>query len=246
MNLAIQEVSIIIAAKGLSPSMLNPDFLKYSDIVPSDWKYRQKPIFTSTSAQILYESGIRISSQPNRVAFAQEFTSQEQPSVLINDMATKFVEKLPNADYLAVGVNPRGVAPFLGNEQGAHNFLFIKLFAQGSWQKVGQSPPQAAFQVTYFLEKGQLNLAVNAGNLKVQDGNNGSALIFSGNFNYPVQGAIGRERVQNVQDSIQLWQSTMVTFQKLINEHFLSLVDQGQSEQGIPEAPPMQDEGMVL
>lgn len=245
MSISIQEISIIIAAKDLSPSILNPEFLKYSDIVPSDWQYDQQPVVTNSGVRISYDNGIRITSQPNRVAFAQVVPSKDQPQFLIHAMAAKFAEKLPNADYLAVGVNPRGLVPFFDNERGAHEFLFKKLFAMGAWQEFGQAPAQAAIQLSYVLEQGQLNLAINEAKLKGQDGKSVSAVVFSGNFNYPVRGEVGIKRIQNVKERIQLWQSTVATFQQLINERFLGIANQPSSHTDIPIAPPAENE-MVL
>ncbi len=246
MSLSIQEISIIIAAKDLSPSLLNPDFLKYSDIVPSDWQYDQDPVVTNNGARISYNNGIRITSQPNRVAFAQIVPSQDQPQFLIHSMAAKFAETLPNAAYLAVGINPRGLVPFFDNERGAHEFLFQKLFAMGSWQEFGQAPAQAAIQLSYVLEQGQLNLAINEAKLKGQEGQSVSAVVFSGNFNYPVRGEAGIKRVQNVKERIQLWQSTVGTFQQLVNERFLGVANEPSSTSDIPMAPPSIESEMVL
>lgn len=246
MNLSIQEISIIIAAKDLSPSVLNPDFLKYGDIVPSDWQYSQQPIFTKNSVQITYDNGVRINAQPNRVAFAQAFLTQEQPQFQIEMMAIKFAEKLPNANYQAVGINPRGLVPFPENDRGAHDFLFTKLFASGSWQEFGQAPAQAAIQLSYTLEQGQLNLAINEAKLQTPEQKEISALVFSGNFNYPVRGDVGIKRVQNVKERIQLWQPTLATFQQLLNEHFLEDVNTTTSDTDIPIAPPNPENEMIL
>ncbi|ABW26895.1 hypothetical protein [Acaryochloris marina] len=248
MSISIQEISIIIAAKDLSPSILNPDFLKYSDIVPSDWQYDQQPVISNSGARISYDNGVRITSQPNRVAFAQVAPSKDQPQFLINSMAARFAEKLPNADYVAVGVNPRGLVPFFDNHRGAHEFLFHQLFAQGAWQDFGQAPAQAAIQLSYVLEQGQLNLSINEAKLKGQDGQSVSAVVFSGNFNYPVRGDMGIKRVQNVIERIQLWQSTVATFQQLVNERFLGASHAPSSQPGadIPIAPPAVENEMVL
>lgn len=248
MSISVQEISIIIAAKDLSPSILSPDFLKYSDIAPSDWQYDQQPVIANNGVRISYDNGVRITSQPNRVAFAQLAPTQDQPQFLINSMAAKFVEKLPNADYVAVGVNPRGLVPFFENNRGAHDFLFRQLFAQGSWQDFGQAPAQAAIQLSYVLEQGQLNLSINEAKLKGQDGKAVSAVVFSGNFNYPVRGDMGLKRVQNVIERIQLWQSTVATFQQLVNERFLGAPHSPLSQPGvdIPIAPPATENEMVL
>lgn len=246
MSLSIQEISIIIAAQDLSPSMLSPDFLKYSDIVPSDWQYSQDPVFTNSGARITYNNGISITAQPNRVAFAQVVTTKDQLQFHIDTIATKFTEKLPNADYQAVGVNPRGLVPFLENDQGAHEFLFSKLLAAGTWQDFGEAPVRAAIQLSYELEQGQLNLAINEAKLKSPEGKIISAIMFSGNFNYPVQGDVGIQRVQHVKERIQIWQSTISSFQQLINERFLTATEAANLEGDIPLAPPSPENEMIL
>ncbi|WP_299405274.1 hypothetical protein [Acaryochloris sp. IP29b_bin.148] len=246
MSLSIQEISIVIAAKNLSPAILNPDFLKYSDIVPPDWQYDQQPVFTNNNVQITYNNGIRVSAQPNRVAFSQILATQDPPPFQIDTMLTKFVEKLPNAEYQAVGINPRGLVPFLENERGAHDFLFQKLFAPGSWQDFGQAPAQAAIQLSYVLEQGQLNLAINEAQLKAKEEKILPAIVFSGNFNYPVRGDAGLQRVQGVKERIQLWQSTLKTFQQLINEHFLGATQVSDTTTEIPVAPPDLENEMVI
>ncbi len=245
MSLSIQEIGIIIAAKGLNPSVLNPDFLKYSDIVPLDWEYAQQPVFTNSAVRITYKNGVSISAQTNRVAFSQVVGSKDQTPFHVDKIATKFAEKLPSADYQAIGVNPRGLVPFFDNDRGAHEFLFKKLFASGTWQDFGQAPAQAALQLSYVLEQGQLNLAINEAKLKSQSGKTISAIVFSGNFNYPVRGDAGIKRVQTVKERIQLWQSTLQSFQQLVNERFLE-VDSVPEQAEIPVAPPSFENEMIL
>ncbi|WP_299485891.1 hypothetical protein [Acaryochloris sp. IP29b_bin.137] len=246
MKLSIQEISITIAAKGLSPTILSPDFLKYSDIVPSDWQYEKEPVFASNGAQIAYTNGTRIMAQPNRVTFAQAFATQEQPQFEINTIAAKFVVKLPNADYQGVGINPRGIVPFLESEHKAHEFLFHKLLAKGSWQELGQAPAQAALQLSYVLDQGTLNLAINEAKLNAKEQASGSAVIFSGNFSYPVIGDAKEKRLHSIKERIELWQTSVTTFQQLINEHFLEVSNETSSDNGIPVAPAPNGHEMVI
>lgn len=53
-SLAVQELAIIIAAKNHNPTILTPDFLKYTGIVPADWELARQPIFTSSVAQVIF------------------------------------------------------------------------------------------------------------------------------------------------------------------------------------------------
>ncbi|MBX9255594.1 hypothetical protein H1Q63_16925, partial [Desmonostoc muscorum CCALA 125] len=53
-SLNIQEIAIAIAAKQHNPTILTPDFLKYSGIVPSDWELSKPPIITDSAAQVVF------------------------------------------------------------------------------------------------------------------------------------------------------------------------------------------------
>lgn len=63
--LFVQEIGISIAAKDLNPSALNPDFLKYSDIIPSDWELARPPVYTNRMVQIVFKNGLSLIAQPH-------------------------------------------------------------------------------------------------------------------------------------------------------------------------------------
>ncbi|MBX9255406.1 hypothetical protein H1Q63_15930, partial [Desmonostoc muscorum CCALA 125] len=53
-SLNIQEMAIAIAAKQHNPTILTPDFLKYSGIVPNNWELAKPPIITDAAAQVVF------------------------------------------------------------------------------------------------------------------------------------------------------------------------------------------------
>jgi hypothetical protein len=58
-ELKVQEFGIIVAIKDNKPTVLNPDFLKYSGIVP-DSELARQPIFTQNLSQVVYTNGVSI------------------------------------------------------------------------------------------------------------------------------------------------------------------------------------------
>ena len=56
--LEIQELAIVITAKNYDPSLLNPNFLKYSGIIPTDWELARQPVVSNRASQIVFNNGI--------------------------------------------------------------------------------------------------------------------------------------------------------------------------------------------
>ena len=54
------ELTIVIVAENHNPTILNPDFLKFNDIVPKEWDMGQPPLCTPPISQVEYKNGIKI------------------------------------------------------------------------------------------------------------------------------------------------------------------------------------------
>jgi hypothetical protein len=51
-TLDVQELSLVIAVERQDPSLLTPDFLRYSDIIPQDWELARQPVRAQQAAQV--------------------------------------------------------------------------------------------------------------------------------------------------------------------------------------------------
>ncbi|MEB3214783.1 MAG: hypothetical protein VKN72_00785 [Nostocales cyanobacterium 94392] len=217
----IQELAIAITAKDLNPNVVNLDFLKYSNIISSDWELVHPPVQTKNLTQLVFQNGIAIVAQPNRIVFAEAIDQKDIQQKIISELAVKFVEKLPNIEYQAVGINPKGFVTFT-ESNGAANYVLKNLLAYGEWREFGKTPVKAAIQLAYTLEDYILNLTINEGLLKISEEKSLPAVLFSGNFNYNIVGNKQQERLQNLYRIIQNWKQNVETYQQLINDKFLS------------------------
>ena len=108
-SIQIQELAIAITAKNLNPNIVNLDFLKYSNIISSDWEVARPPVYTKNLTQLVFQNGIVIVAQPNRIVFAEaiDTDTKDIQELQISQLAAKYVEKLPNVEYQAIGIIPK-------------------------------------------------------------------------------------------------------------------------------------------
>ncbi|MEO1004362.1 MAG: hypothetical protein AAFW67_00655, partial [Cyanobacteria bacterium J06638_38] len=67
----IEEIALIIAAQDLTPTMMSPDFLKFSGIVPQEWELAQDPVLNPNFAQLNFTNGIGISAKPRTITISE-------------------------------------------------------------------------------------------------------------------------------------------------------------------------------
>jgi hypothetical protein len=220
-QLSVQELVIVIAAKNNNPTILTADFLKYSGIIPSDWELARQPVLTNSAAQVIFTNGVSIVAEPNRVIFIEAIADKEASAIAIPQIARKYVETLPNAEYQAMGLNPRGYARFDADKDAAHNYLSQTLLTPGAWSDVGTSPAKATINYVYTLERGQFNLSVNEAGLRQSDDTTTPIVLFSGNFSYDIANEDKAERLKNLYQAIDTWQADLDTYRDIVDSKFL-------------------------
>ncbi|NJM66105.1 MAG: hypothetical protein HC851_10830 [Acaryochloris sp. RU_4_1] len=218
--LTVQDLALVFAVQRQDPTLLSPEFLSYSGIVRAEWEVAQQPIRTQQASQVRYQNGATIVAYPNQVVFAQSLN--EESAVEIPGVAQRYAEVLRNMVFQSVGINVRGYVPFAGGEtDAAREYLFNQLLAKGSWQEFGTEPVQAALNLSYKLERAQLNLSINEATLQLPEEQPFPVLLFVGNFNYPLKGESDAEKLHELAEVVSQWQGDLQTFKSLISEKFL-------------------------
>ncbi|MDZ8264628.1 hypothetical protein [Nostoc sp. ChiQUE01b] len=220
-TLITQEFGIIIAAKNHKPTILNPDFLKYTGIVPTEWELARQPIYTQSVSQVAFTNGIAIIAEPTRVMFIEAIENKAVKEISIPEIAKKYVEALPNVEYEAVGINPRGYVAFEKEQDAARLFLTETLLSGGAWQEVGTAPVRATLNLAYTLERGPLYLSINEASLRNPDETSTPIVLFSGSFSYEIISETVLERKNSVHQAVDNWQADLAIYQEIINTKFI-------------------------
>ena len=85
----IEELAITLSAKNLNPTLLTPEFLVYSGIVPSEWSLASQPILNSQVAHIAFTNGINLSTQLDAITISENLKNKTCQEVLIPEIARK-------------------------------------------------------------------------------------------------------------------------------------------------------------
>lgn len=216
----IQDISIVLAIRNYSSTLLTPDFLNGSGVIPTDWELARPPVISPRGTHIIFKNGIRMSAQSEMVSFSQGI-SNHLDEIQIADIARRYTAVLPNLDYRAVGLNPQRFVTFEGQPDAAYEYITETILAQGSWQNFGTAPMRVGINLIYTLESRQLRLGINEVKLKMLE-EEVPAVLFAGNFHHEVGGELGVERLENLNQAIAYWQQDLAAYEELIDSQFLA------------------------
>jgi len=73
----IHELAKSIAARNHNPTVLTPEFLKYSGIVPEDWELARQPASSNPGSHVVFTNGINIVAQPNQIVFSEPIAAKD-------------------------------------------------------------------------------------------------------------------------------------------------------------------------
>ena len=214
----LQELSIVLAVPNHNPTLLTPDFLAGSGIIPTDWQLARSPVLGTRSSQVSFTSGVNVMAQVGSVTFSEGIGVKAVEELNIAAIASQYARTLPNLDYQAVGINPKHFMTFEQQPDGARQYISA-LLAPGAWHQIGKTSAQATLTLIYPGDKRQLRLSITEARLQAPEQEPIPTVLFAGNFNYPLSGETAA-RLESLDQAIGHWQADLELFQKLIATKF--------------------------
>jgi hypothetical protein len=219
----LQELAIVVAVKEIDPTLLTPEFLKYSQIVPSDWEVAGQPTRSFQGSQVIFQNGVSVMAQPQRISFAELAVDKLPSAMEIPKLAGKFVDVLANLNYVGVGVNMRGYIDFGTDKRQARDFMFQNLLAPGAWQQLGTAPVQAGINLGYTFDERRLNLTINEATLQTPDRQILEIALFGGNFDYDIANTTASEaHNQRIKQILTNWQRDLALYEEVVAQFTFS------------------------
>jgi hypothetical protein len=218
-TLEIQELVIVITANNYDPSLLNPGFLKYSGIINSNWELAKEPIVSSRGSQIIFNNGIYLVAQPNRLMFGEALNTKENISnAEIPQLAHRYTEILRTIEYQAIGINFRGYITCTNTTVEDNSYLLDNFIKPGEWQNCGSSPVKAGMNLVFPYEDKQLSLSINEAGLKLPDAEQAPIVLFSGNFNYDLESDNQGKNLERLQLIIHNWDKDLEIYTEVVSK----------------------------
>jgi hypothetical protein len=218
----LQELAIVIAVTEIDPTLITPEFLKYSQIVPSDWEIVGQPIRNFQGSQITFQNGVSVIAQPQRISFAELAVDKDPATLLSSQVAMKLVDILPSLNYVGVGINLRGYIDFGTDTRQARDFMFQNLLAPGAWKQLGNAPVQAGINLGYTFENRRLNLTINEAILQNTENQTSAIALFNGNFDYDVATTVVPSAyAQRIKEIVSNWQGDLDLYKEVVSQFML-------------------------
>jgi hypothetical protein len=217
-TLDVQELSLVIAVERQDPSLLTPDFLRYSGIIPQDWELARQPVRAQQAAQVSYQNGVSIIAYPDRTVFVEPLSDKAEDSVELPHLAQRYSEVLRNLNFQAVGVNFRGHVLFPGTEDSAHQYLCNTLLSPGSWQSIGTAPMRAGLNLIYTFERNTMNLSIQEAMMQLPEQERVPVVIFTANLETQLQSLSETDHLAGLHQALSSWQVDLGNYRLVVDK----------------------------
>ena len=212
-DVTVIELSVVLVADGIAPSIINPDFLLHNGIVDPGLQLQvdQPPISTPVFSQVAFEGGLAVAAQPGHFVFVQrgEALTEDAASP---DIARRFLEKVPYPPYKAIGINLTG-AKLLDRESvgGVANALI----EGGKWMAFGDVLPAISLKALYGCENRQITMDVQDAGKREADGSESPGFVFAANIHRDIVETSQEQRIAKLMSVLSTWTNDLSDFKSL-------------------------------
>jgi hypothetical protein len=220
-EIALEKVSftLVITAKQNNPTILNPDFLKYNNIVPPKWKLKNKPMCIEPYSRVSYDNNILIVSEPERIHFNESIRNKELDDFEIPQIAIKYTESVPHVRYEAIGINFVHQIKFQSSEEPQKYFIdnFLK---DTSWLSDDDNKVAIKkFEFSVLFDESLLSILIEP-TISIVKEIEIPVIQISSNFHLDIVSESVDERLLFIKESINNWRNRISEIENLLNDKF--------------------------
>ena len=214
-DVLLVELSVVLVANGMEPSMINPDFLRHNGIVDRDLPTTGQPISTPVFSQATFEGGVTVTAEPNRFVFVQQAEPLHEDACSVPEIARRFLNKVSHLQYNATGINAKAVRSADGESvDGVANALVDG----GRWMAFNDVFPVVGLKAVYNYDDRKITLNIDAAKRKNNDGSESNGLLFQVNVHRDVTEAGPQERIERIRSILSGWRDDVSDFELLVEK----------------------------
>lgn len=208
-NVDLIEFSVVLAASSNNPSILNPDFLFHNGIVDASYVVKDPRITTPAFSQVVFENGLTVKADPDRVIFEQRGTTLGIEEIVCPDIAIRYLEKVPHVPYHAVGINPKGRRPLEGK---ADDKVADALVNQGGWLSFNDCTPEIQIKATYRYTNRTIIIDIAETGTNELGAKQVPGMLFLANIHRDIQASNPTKRIQIISSIFSMWKDDIKDF----------------------------------
>jgi hypothetical protein len=171
------------------------------------------PAVLCGTSGLRYTSGVSITAQNDRVVFAESIRGKSGPSIVLPDIAAKYVQTLWHVNYRSLGINPSGYVVF-GDEAvlQAREFMINRFLSSTPWGDWKPPLKTAGVKLTFTLDPWIMNVSIDEGIVQQAGKPPSATIIVAGNFHKELSGKTGDERLMDLLESLKQWSTVLDHF----------------------------------
>jgi hypothetical protein len=222
-HLIIREFGVTISAESHNPSILSPAFLEMYNIVDKTGELSKtdKPLNMYPYARVVYENGIQITSDQNKITFFDPLVNRLVKETPVIGMAKKYLEVVPLVKYVAVGINPSGDISVGPAEDDARCYLIDLIRTNTVWSEVAKGPVRATVNLIIPVSGAICSLSIEDGRLAQSGEPAKPVVIFRSNFHHEIEVSGAGGLWSQAVAIIEGWQADIDTFLGIVDRYFL-------------------------
>ena len=178
-NFHVILVDVVVTARSHNPTILNPDFIKKHEIVPSNWKHSET-ITTPPLSFVRYPNGISITVEEQKLRVVEPVRGKFLEKNQVCKIAARYVQALPEVNYTALGFNWEIAFP----KRAPKKWLRERFLVPGKWQK---DPCKLLYNnLTVSFSAGEFinNLTLAPARFLMPEGKKKEAILIKSNFHH--------------------------------------------------------------
>ncbi|NJL62490.1 MAG: hypothetical protein HC836_32495 [Richelia sp. RM2_1_2] len=219
---SVSNIEFALAPKNYnSVSFVNFDVLKGVGVIEASDTEASPSIVTTNYTQTTLTSGLTFVAQQDLVLVIEAIKDKEFESIIAADSVNKYIQAFPNVEYETIRINFRGYIPF-ESQEAACDYIKQNLISPNLLKSEDEASMQASLSLLFKFPHAPLYLNVAQAALRESSEEITIPIVmFAGSFSYSVSGETNTERVANIHQIIENWQTNLETFSSVVTTKFM-------------------------
>ena len=207
-SIELAEFSVVLIARPIDPSILNPDFLHHNEIVDAGRQAEDPRISTPAFSQVSFAGGLTIAAEPERLIFAQSGNGLSHKDIECPEMVKRYVRQFSHI-YRAVGINSKGFSRREGKIAEA-------LIDEGTWMSFNDVAPDVQLKAIYRYPGRTISLEFAGPQPHAGDDRGRTGISFQANIHRDITEVNQKARIERLLTIVDSWRSDLSDFRALV------------------------------
>jgi hypothetical protein len=223
LQLCLSALIIRLHTYDTSPSHINPDFLRFNNVAPSDWAVTRPVSAQSDLYRVNYSNGISVLGTEDRISFRQTNLDDLQTELLVPGLVSRYLESpMSGITFDAVSIEPTCVIEYPPGAEPP-----VQPRAWYSFEiavPIDETRPQLLIRSVYRFPDS--NVAITVSEQTARNDEASTELNVSGQMHFPISD--DQDDVIVAREHIDRWQQALRQFYLVATEVCLRQISIGE------------------